>query len=208
MRDALWVIVLVGLSVSAGCAGDTAKTTTSYETIARDLRRNTELARSENARAVDLMDEQRWDEAEQALLSALDADVTFGPAHNNLGRVYYQQGKFYLAAWEFQYAIKLMPYQPQPKNNLGLVLEESGRLNEAVQNYDAALAIEPENPEFVGNAARARTRRGDSDQRTYQLLADIAANDARPQWNSWAKERIALWEFAPSTRPSTDGGAP
>jgi hypothetical protein len=35
-----------------------------------------------------------------------------GPAHNNLGIVYYRQKKYYLAAWEFQYAAKLMAYSP------------------------------------------------------------------------------------------------
>ena len=91
--------------------------------------------------------------------SALEADVTFGPAHNNLGRVYYHQGQLYLDAWEFQYAIKLMPYQPEPKSNLGLVLEAANKLDEAIKNYDEAMNLEPENPQFLGNDARARARR-------------------------------------------------
>jgi hypothetical protein len=33
-----------------------------------------------------------------------------GPAHNNLGIVYYRRKKYYLAAWEFQYAARLMAY--------------------------------------------------------------------------------------------------
>jgi hypothetical protein len=32
-----------------------------------------------------------------------------GPAHNNLGIVYYRQKKYYLAAWEFQHAARLYP---------------------------------------------------------------------------------------------------
>ena len=45
------------------------------------------------------------EKAEKLLKQALTADIGYGPAHNNLGKVYYHRQNFYLAAWEFEYAI-------------------------------------------------------------------------------------------------------
>ena len=98
-----------------------------YQTVAKEPRQDAEVARQENARAVVLMEKPDNAAAESALKAALEADIMCGPAHNNLGKVYYRQGKLYLAAWEFQYAMKLMPNQSEPPNNLGLVFEAAGK---------------------------------------------------------------------------------
>src|SRR5439155_10076170 len=45
---------------------------------------NTALARQENDRAYELIKQGKDKEAESILHRAIDADVTFGPAHNNL----------------------------------------------------------------------------------------------------------------------------
>ena len=117
-----WCIALACLPVGPGCHGSRRKAAgDEYRTLGKEPKRDSDLARDENARAIALLEERDWEGAERALRAALAADVMHGPAHNNLGKVYYHQGKLYLAAWEFQYAAKLMPNQPEPKNNLGLV---------------------------------------------------------------------------------------
>lgn len=179
-------VLLLGI----GCQGN--KSDAGYSTIRGDPRRDTERARSENARGISLIEQEKWSEAESSLKEALDADVTFGPAHNNLGRVYFQERKLYQAAWEFQYAAKLMPFSPEPKSNLGLVLEETGKLDEAVKHYDEALTIEPANPQFIGNAVRARIRRGDRDSHTRALLQELVSVDNRPEWIEWARQQLVL----------------
>jgi Flp pilus assembly protein TadD len=179
------------LVVALGGCGGARRSQTAYRTIAEDLGRDTDRAKLDNARAVELIEARQWPGAEKSLKSALTADVTFGPAHNNLGKVYFHTGRYYLAAWEFKYATKLMPFQPEPKNNLAMVLEAVGKLDDAVERYDEALAMEPENPELVGNAARARVRRGDSDARVRELLSQLILHDTRPDWVEWARERLA-----------------
>ena len=99
-------------------------------------------------------------EAEQCLHQSLLADVSFGPAHNTLGKLYFDQKKFYLAAWEFEYAMKTMPNRAEPVNNLGLVYEMVEQTDEAVVHYQKAVDLEPGNPQYVGNLIRARIRRG------------------------------------------------
>ena len=162
-----------------------------YQTVGKDPHRDTELARKLNDQAVDDLNKENYDGAEKELKQALDADITFGPAHNNLGTVYFQHHRLYLAAWEYQYAIKLMPGQAEPRNNLGLVLEQVGKLDDAVENYAKAKELAPEEPQFIGNLARARIRRGDKGNDIKELLTQVVLHDSRPEWSEWAKEQSA-----------------
>jgi Flp pilus assembly protein TadD len=189
------IAILFALALQGGCGS------TGTAESARNLHHDTELARKLTTQGMELIGESEWSAAEMALQNAVDADVTFGPAHNNLGTVYLHQNNLYQAAWEFQYASKLMPYQPEPKSNLGLVLEQAGKLDEAVDSYDQAIQIEPDNPQYLGNAARARIRRGDNDTKVRQLLAKVVSTDTRPDWVQWAKEKLVLMGPAPTTDP-------
>jgi Flp pilus assembly protein TadD len=181
------VAILAGCSSRPKTAGPG-----DYRTVGKDPRRDTELAQQENTRGAKLLEDGKYDEAEQALKRALIADIMFGPAHNNLGKVYYHAGKYYLAAWEFEYACKLMPHQPEPHNNLGLVFEAVGKLDDAVKEYSEAIKIEPNNPQFLGNGARARLRRGDRDAELHELLSKLVMVETRPEWVKWAQERLAV----------------
>ena len=148
-------------------------------------------ARQHYQRGNQLLEAGNLKEAELAYRRALTADIGFGPAHNNLGKVYYLQQRYYEAAWEFEYAAKLMPHQPEPRNNLGMVFEAVGRLEQAIAEYDKALDIAPEYPEIVGNLARAKLRRGDKDQQVRLLLEDLIMKDTRQQWVDWARQKLA-----------------
>ena len=163
--------------------------------------KDTELARKLTSKAMELIDRSKWSEATPVLLKALDADATFGPAHNNLGSVYLHENNLYSAAWEFQDAAKLMPYQPEPDSNLGLALEQAGKLDEAADCYDKALNIQPDNPRYIGNAARVRIRRGDKDAKVRTLLMRLVSVDTRPEWVQWAKQKLVLFGPTPSTEP-------
>jgi Flp pilus assembly protein TadD len=151
---------------------------------------NTELARKENAIAYDFIQQGNYDKAQEHLVLALASDPLFGPAHNNRGLVYYHTGRLYLAAWEFENAIKLMPYQSEPRNNLGLVFESAGKLSDATEAYAKAREMEPDNPQYIGNLARAHVRRGDRDNETRKLLEELALKDDRPEWVEWARLKL------------------
>ena len=201
-RVTLFVVLLACLAVMAGGCARPA-TPDADRTRAAGVLPDRELADRENAEAVDLLRAGKFDEAERVLKSALDADVTHGPSHNNLGKIYFHQGKYYLAAWEFQYAARLMPHQPEPRNNLGMVFEQVGRLDDAVQWYGRASELESDNPQLFGNLARARVRRGDGGDELRTLLSKIVEIDTRQEWVAWAKERLALLRD-PVTQPAED----
>lgn len=186
------VAAACGLAALNGCSQSSKRPADpGYKTVAEAPGRDGATAEQHHARAARFIDEADWPGAEAALKAALAADVMYGPAHNNLGKVYYHQGKLYLAAWEFQYAAKLMPNQPEPKNNLGLVFEAAGKLDDAVTSYDEAMRLEPDNAQFIGNVARARLRRGDRDDTVRDLLSELVLRETRPDWAAWARTRLA-----------------
>src|SRR3954464_5382449 len=69
-----------------------------------------ELARAENDKAFELIQQGKYAEAEPHVVRSLAADVMFGPAHNNRGLIYYYTGRLYLAAWVFENEPRFVPY--------------------------------------------------------------------------------------------------
>ncbi len=198
----------IAIAVLCGCTS-LLNRPSNYETVSIDPSHDAEAAGKANRRATDLLAKDKAEKAEAQLRKALAADVTYGPAHNNLGLIYYGQGKYYLAAWEFEYAIKLMNDQPEPYNNLGLVLEAVGKLDDAIAAYETARRLQPDHPQYVGNLARARFRRSNDDPCLHELLSDLIVIDTRPDWVGWARERLALDKtHSPSPKaPLSSGNA-
>ena len=190
MKPPLLTTIILACLFTLGCSSSDAPPV--YETNPNLVRGDTEAAQARNTVGLELLEQGKLDEAETKFKEALTADVMYGPAHNNLGKVYYLQKRYYLAAWEFEYAVKLMPHLPEPKNNLGLVFESVDRLDKAVAYYREAYDMEPENPEIIGNLARAQLQRGDRDDGVKQLLSELVRTDTRPQWVEWAREKLAL----------------
>jgi len=131
------------------------------------------------------------EKAESLLNEAIQADLTFGPAHNNLGRIHYDNNAYYKAATQFEYASKLMPYAPEPRNNLGLVFERVGKLDDAVEQYSQAMGLQPEHPVLLGNWLRAKIRNGSDATELKEPLEKLAFLDDRNQWRQWAKTQLA-----------------
>lgn len=192
MKKSFLLLILLPLAGCQPSVRTQQPRSSDYETIANAPRRNSPLAERENARGLEFLEKRDYEAAEKALKAALSADITYGPGHNNLGKLYFLQGKFYLAAWEFQYAIQLMPGRPEPKNNLGLVFEAVGKFQDAAGEYSKAMEVEPDNPQFVANLARSRVRLGEHNDEVRKLLEKVVLHDTRPEWVAWAREKLAL----------------
>jgi Flp pilus assembly protein TadD len=127
--------------------------------------------------------------AERLLRQALGFDLYHGPAHNNLGVLYLEQGKLYEAAGEFEWARKLMPGHPDPRMNLALTLERAGRTDEALATYATALEVYPGHIPTIQALARLQLRTGRADDRTPKLLDEIAMRGESEEWKNWARLR-------------------
>lgn len=169
--------------LAAGCT--TSKTAGPYAPMteaARDPAASLRL--NEEAAAILVTEPAR---AESLLRDALNADLYNGPAHNNLGTLYLAQGKLYEAAGEFEWARKLMPGHPDPRLNLALTLEKAGRTEEALTTYATALEVYPEHVPTMQAMTRLQLRAGRTDDRTSQMLEEVALRGETQQWRDWAK---------------------
>jgi Tfp pilus assembly protein PilF len=166
-------------------------------TVSGDVIRNPELAHKYTGDAYSLISEGKYSEALPLVQRAIAADPMFGPAHNDLGLVYFHMDRLYEAAWEFENASKLLPRAPEPMNNLGLVLEKARKLREAEKSYTDALTLDPDNVEYAGNLARIRIRLDERDLTTRGLLQLIVEKDTRPEWVIWAQDNLSR------TRPTS-----
>jgi Tfp pilus assembly protein PilF len=189
LLTASWLVPMTG------CSQDPDTTKGPYTTVAADPRRDTEAARKLTAEGTKLLAEGDYEQAQERFKSALAADLFYGPAHNNLGLAYYHQEKYYLAAWELQYAANLMPNQADPRNNLGLVFEAVGKLDEAADWYQKALALEPEAIEPLRHLARTRIRQDRYDPETRELLEKLVMKETDPAWRTWAQEKLRTGSF-------------
>jgi Tfp pilus assembly protein PilF len=169
-----------------------------YETVQADPHHDAELAEAEHAKALTYLKGtsccKGYDpvKGEEHLQKALLADSTYGPAHNSLGMLYFCQHKLYLAAWEFEYAQKMMPDRFEPLYNLGLVYEAADKLDRAVEFYSMAFSMDPRNPDVLESLVRARMRKGETVAAVRPLLEEILFYERRPMWLKWARDQLYL----------------
>lgn len=209
-RGQVAMLLLAGgvcLLASSGCARLLTSDNPTYNTVQTDSGGNEALARKHYKFARRLMEKCdrghrcEYNKIETRLQQALVADVRYGPAHHGLGLVYFWQKKLYLAAWEFQYAAKLMPDKFQPLNNLGLIYESVGKHDQALVFYTLARDRAPTNQEVIANLARASFRSGDSVAEMRPLLEDVLAVDQRPEWVCWAENMTGTHPVNPAEWP-------
>lgn len=186
MRMCCYIVAITCL-FAGGCARLQTTAPRNYKTVEASSLGNTDAARSKHESALGLLEDCDCPAAEQCLHESLIEDVNFGPSHNTLGKLYFDQKKFYLAAWEFEYAIKTMPNRPEPLNNLGLVLEAVGQVEGAITNYHLAMQLDPDSPDHLGNYVRARYRQSGFTEELRPFLETLVLIESKPTWVEWAK---------------------
>jgi tetratricopeptide (TPR) repeat protein len=152
--------------------------------------RNALEAQELTKKAVDLAEKDAA-QSEKLFREALTADLYYGPAHNDLGVLYFRQNKLYEAANEFEWARKLMPGHPDPRLNLALTLERAGHVAEAFSAYDAALEVAPEYVPAMQAYARLAVRKGRRDEKVVAMLKAIELRGENEQWRNWAMSQFA-----------------
>lgn len=175
--------MLCAAALAAACAGP-GRTGPYAPLTAAD--RDPARAQRLTLEAADLADQDPV-RAEALLREALTADLYHGPAHNNLGVLYLQQGRLYEAAGEFEWARKLMPGHPDPRMNLALVLERAGHIDEAIATYRTALEVYPDHLPTIQALTRIQLMHNRADDTTPAMLEQIALRGETPAWREWAK---------------------
>ena len=149
-----------------------------------ESKRSTDKAQRLTLAGVKAMNTGHIDYAFDKFMEAVAADETYGPAHNNLGLLHYDQGELYDAVLSFERASELMPGDPIVFYNLGLALEAAGRVHEAMDLYWQAVEMDPTNPNFLGNLVRLRVRLGENSPEVVAQLQDLILIETHPSGDS------------------------
>ena len=179
--------LLLLLASQSACSGTQRN---GYRTLPGRATRNTAKDQMLNDKGLRLIEEDQVEEAESKFRAALEHDIYYAPAHNNLGLVLLRSNRHYEAAWEFQYAAKLTPRTAEPRANLGLLYEHIGRLDQATSEYEKALEIDPDNVEAMGHLARAYVKSKRQDAELVGLLEKLLLVSEDSQWDYWARGQL------------------
>jgi Tfp pilus assembly protein PilF len=161
-----------------------------YRTLDAHPRRNTFVAQTLNAEGLRYIEKAELHHAERKFREALDQDLYYPPAHNNLGLVLLQMKRYYEAACEFEFAAKLAPRAVEPRGNLGVLYEQVGMLDKGMAEYEAVLQVDPNHLETMQHLARAYVKAGREDGTLRGLLERLILVSEDEHWNHWARGRI------------------
>ena len=186
-------ILLAGFGLLAGASQGCTQNqpTRSYRTTPRIPVRNGESAREANERGLNFVKQEQLDLAERSFREALHCDVSFASAHNNLGLVLLERGRYYEAATEFSFASRLAPRAIEPRMSLGRLYEAIGWYNEAVAEYRKAVEFDGNDPEAVGRLASASLRAGKSPADIDALLRKLT-DHKDSEWSRWAHSQLKI----------------
>ena len=108
--------------------------------------------------------QNRFDEAVNAYLKALNADANFVEARNGLGVIYSRQGKYREAIEAFQAAIQQAPKAAHLYSNMGYAYYLQGQYAESVKALQQATALDPNNLRALNNLGQAYAKAGNTTQ--------------------------------------------
>jgi tetratricopeptide (TPR) repeat protein len=103
-----------------------------------------------------------WRNSESLWIHTLACTTGNYVAHNNLGILLAERGRFAEAIERYQRALEIRPDYVEAHNNLGIVLAGQGRSAEAVEHYQRALEIKPAYPEAHYNLGNFLAKQGRS----------------------------------------------
>lgn len=147
-----------------------------------------------NEQGLAYLDSDALHKAEDAFKSAIELDDDFGPAYNHLGKVYFLQRKYYVAAHHFDRAATLMPTHPAPQYNLGLTLQAAGKTDDAIDHFRIAMTLDPINFQYQADLARALVSRGEATAEVGTLLRSVAEHHPNIKLRTWASQELGRLE--------------
>ena len=123
--------------------------------------------------------EERWDEAEKALLKALEHQPDYSRALFTLASVYMEAGRLDRAQTKFLATERLTPDDLDIQLNLGIIAIRTGRSEEAFDRLDRCIAAEHSSDTARFHRATALQDLGRLDEALLLYRALIAEN---PDW--------------------------
>jgi tetratricopeptide (TPR) repeat protein len=115
-----------------------------------------------------------WQDGDESLFRhALKVTQNNYVAHNNIGIVLAKKGRINEAISEYQEAIRLNPYYPDPNYNLGNAFLKNGQTDEAISQFRETILLKPDYPDAYYNLGVILARRGQTDEAMAQFQEAI-----------------------------------
>ena len=149
------------------------------------------------------MDKGDYDAAEAAPKAALTVDVMFGPADNNLGKVYFHKGELYLAARRVRLRDEADAEPAGAGEQLGDGVRDArppGRRGQLLRQGRGPRAGQRADPGQRARACAMRVRRGEHDPDLVGLLNKLVA-ETRPDWLAWEQRELLRRAQPPAELP-------
>jgi len=144
--------------------------------------------------------QNRFDEAVNAYMKALNADAGFVEARNGLGVVYSRQGKYREAIEAFQLAIEQAPKAAHLYSNMGYAYYLQGQYAQSVKALQQATALDPNNQRALNNLGQAYAKAGNTTQAALAFSEAISVDKAsQSAANHRAAEAAVPAQSAPPT---------
>ncbi len=126
------------------------------------------------------------------LEKAVQKDPFFGPAHNNLGIILYQQNELHHAAEHFNKAASLLSQNPAPLTNLAILHAKLCRWDAALKHAQKAYHRDPHNTHTLKILALAMSRNSPEFVEFDQILDKLLAKNITNKWRKWAVNQKIL----------------
>lgn len=196
------------LAAIAGCE-EPRKDLSLEDAYARQLRLQQE-AEEIYQRGLEALKDEKLDVAERAFESVLRLNPYHGPAHNELGGIYFTKASGGMsgysldkAARRFEQAARYMPSNWKPLYNLGKVWEAADRWPEARDAYKDALKYAPREPAILCNLAAIYIEEGINHREAIALLEEAILHETRKEWKAWINIQLRKLKYEkPATRPA------
>ena len=115
--------------------------------------------RNEGTSTTRLLDPESCDQTLRRLIAiALQIDPRHLLAHNNMAKMFYDQGRLKEAIFHYRKAVESAPDSAVSHNSLGVALLENGERDEAIRQFREALRLKPDLSEAKQNLDQAMKR--------------------------------------------------
>ena len=175
-----------------------------------DVTRNTAAARADTARALKLIEDKKFAEAEPVLRRAIKLWIQPTARHTTatrpgllpVGKVV-RRGVGVSERHQTSSRPAAAAQQSRPRSGIKRCVQR-GR---AGLHRGRHLAGPAGAPKYAGNLARVRIRLGERDEETRRLLEIVIIADTRPEWVEWARSNLTRLrmpipeESQPTTHP-------
>jgi len=125
---------------------------------------------------VELLSENRTEEAIHHFQAALAVEPFFDRAAANLGLAYLDEGKIDAAKTNLVHALQLASDNPYAQYGLARVLDAQNKLDEAIPHYQAAVRINPDIPEAQSSLGAILVSQGKPKEAEAHFAAALLAN--------------------------------